>query len=145
MQRKTVFKPEQLEHHRPPLAGSASGRHWDERTYKPVEQPHMPDGFPPVPWERSPMPDERRHHHHPGGHNLAELRPGQSCVIVAIGGESALKRRFADMGLTPGCRVTLRKTAPLGDPLEINLRGYELSLRRADAKKILVEGISEAL
>lgn len=70
---------------------------------------------------------------------LGDLRPGQSGVITAIGGEGALKRRLVDMGLTPGCRVFLRKTAPLGDPLEIHLRGYELSLRRADAKNILVE------
>ncbi len=72
---------------------------------------------------------------------LGDLRPGQSCIIVAIGGQGALKRRLVDMGLTPGCRVFLRKTAPLGDPLEINLRGYELSLRRADAKNILVEKV----
>ena len=72
---------------------------------------------------------------------LGDLRPGQSCIIVAIGGQGALKRRLVDMGLTPGCWVFLRKTAPLGDPLEINLRGYELSLRRADAKNILVEKV----
>ncbi|MGI6404841.1 MAG: FeoA family protein [Oscillospiraceae bacterium] len=72
---------------------------------------------------------------------LGDLSPGQSCVIVAIGGQGAIKRRLVDMGLTPGCRVFLRKTAPLGDPLEIHLRGYELSLRRADAKNIMVKKV----
>ncbi|MDR2908866.1 MAG: ferrous iron transport protein A [Oscillospiraceae bacterium] len=76
---------------------------------------------------------------HTGARNLGELLPGQTGVIVSIGGEGAIKRRLVDMGLTPGARVTLRKTAPLGDPLEINLRDYELSLRREDARKILLE------
>lgn len=70
---------------------------------------------------------------------LNDLRPGQDSVIVALKGRGAIKRRLVDMGLTPGVRVYVRKVAPLGDPIEINLRGFEMSLRREDAKKILVE------
>ncbi|WP_312642970.1 FeoA family protein [Hydrogenoanaerobacterium sp.] len=70
--------------------------------------------------------------------SLKDLRPGQSAKIVSIGGTGALKRRLIDMGLTPGCDVFVRKMAPLGDPIEINIRGYELSLRKDDAKNILL-------
>lgn len=70
---------------------------------------------------------------------LNDLKPGQNGVIVAIQGQGAIKRRLVDMGLTPGVRVYVRKVAPLGDPIEINLRGYGLSLRRDDAKKISME------
>lgn len=69
---------------------------------------------------------------------LKDLHPGQSAKIVSIGGARALKRRLIDMGLTPGCDVFVRKVAPLGDPIEINIRGYELSLRKDDAKNILL-------
>ena len=69
---------------------------------------------------------------------LKDLKPGQGAKIIAIGGAGALKRRLIDMGLTPGCDVFVRKIAPLGDPIEINIRGYELSLRKADAEKILL-------
>lgn len=71
--------------------------------------------------------------------SLDDLKPGQNGVIAALLGQGAVKRRLVDMGLTPGVRVFVRKVAPLGDPVEINLRGYELSLRREDAKKILLE------
>lgn len=74
---------------------------------------------------------------------LNDLRPGQSGVIAALGGKGAIKRRLVDMGLTPGVRIFVRKVAPLGDPIEINLRGYEMSLRREDAKKILLESPEE--
>ncbi len=67
---------------------------------------------------------------------LADLKPGESAVVTAVGGEGALHRRLLDMGLTPGVRVTLQKTAPLGDPLEIHLRGYALTLRLSDAHNI---------
>ena len=70
---------------------------------------------------------------------LNDLRPGESGIILRLAGEGALKRRLVDMGLTPGVRITMRKTAPLGDPIEVNIRGYELSLRRADAKEIVIE------
>ena len=68
---------------------------------------------------------------------LDQLTPGESAVISSVGSErGAVKRRLVDMGLTPGVSVTLRKVAPFGDPLELTLRGYELSLRKEDAKHI---------
>ena len=68
---------------------------------------------------------------------LNDLQPGQSGTILAVGNQSgAVKRRLVDMGLTPGTEVKVTKIAPLGDPLEVSLRGYELSLRRADALQI---------
>ena len=67
------------------------------------------------------------------------VKPGQGGIITVVGGDGALRRRLLEMGLTPGAAVTLRKRAPLGDPLELSLRGYELSLRTADAQYIEVE------
>lgn len=67
---------------------------------------------------------------------LADLKPGETALVAAIGGEEALHRRLLDMGLTPGVRVLLQKTAPMGDPLEIHLRGYALTLRLDDARNI---------
>lgn len=66
---------------------------------------------------------------------------GSTVRVVKIHGEGALRRRIMDMGITRGVEVTVRKTAPLGDPLELNVRGYELSLRKSDADMIEVEGI----
>ena len=66
----------------------------------------------------------------------AELKVGQSGTISAVGGEGALRLRFLDMGLIPGTKVTLQKVAPMGDPIQINLRGYELTIRLEDAGKI---------
>ena len=60
---------------------------------------------------------------------LKEMKPGQSGQVVSIGEKGPLKRRIMDMGITPGTAVKVIKTAPLGDPVEINVRGYELSLR----------------
>ena len=68
--------------------------------------------------------------------NLAQLVPGESGIVDQVGGEGALHRHLLDMGLTPGVHVTLQKTAPMGDPLEIHLRGYALTLRKDDAAKI---------
>lgn len=70
---------------------------------------------------------------------LNELKTGSTAVISTVGGEGALRCRLLDMGLTPGTRVTLQKIAPLGDPIEIRVRGYELTLRIEDARKIQVE------
>ena len=70
---------------------------------------------------------------------LNELKIGDSGVITAVGGEGALRCRLLDMGLTPGTEVTLRKVAPMGDPIEIHIRGYELTLRVDDARQITVE------
>ena len=70
---------------------------------------------------------------------LNELEIGQKGKILAVNGEGALRRRLLDMGLTPRTEVMIRKIAPMGDPIEIHLRGYELTLRINDAKKIEVE------
>lgn len=70
---------------------------------------------------------------------LKDIPVGQSARIVRLHGEGALKRRIMDMGLTRGTEVTVRKVAPLGDPLELTVRGYELSLRKADASAVEVE------
>ena len=71
---------------------------------------------------------------------LDQLPVGGSCILCQVGNQrGAVKRRLIDMGLTPGCDVFVRKVAPLGDPIEINIRGYELSLRKDDAEKILLE------
>ena len=67
---------------------------------------------------------------------LADLRPGETGVVEGVGGEDALHRHLLDMGLTPGVRVLLQKTAPMGDPLEIHLRGYALTIRLDDARNI---------
>ncbi len=70
---------------------------------------------------------------------LRDLRIGESAKVVKLHGEGAMRRRIMDMGITKGTTLYLRKVAPLGDPLEINVRGYELSLRKADAEMIEVE------
>ena len=70
---------------------------------------------------------------------LNELKIGDSGVITAVGGEGALRCRLLDMGLTPRTVVTLRKVAPMRDPIEIPVRGYELTLRVEDARQITVE------
>ena len=75
---------------------------------------------------------------------IAELAPGQSGVIAAYRGADAEERHLLDMGLTPGIRISLIKLAPLGDPLSLTLRGYELTLRREDARSITVETEVEA-
>ena len=71
--------------------------------------------------------------------SLDQLTTGESGVVVAIHGEGAVKRGLMDMGVTKNVRVTVRKLAPLGDPLEITLRGYELTLRKEEASLILVQ------
>ncbi len=70
---------------------------------------------------------------------LRDAAVGDVVVIKKLHGEGAVKRRIMDMGLTKGTQVTLRKVAPLGDPIELNVRGYELSLRKADAELIEIE------
>ena len=69
---------------------------------------------------------------------LKEAKVGQTVQVVKLYGEGAVKRRIMDMGITTGVDVYVRKVAPLGDPLEVNVRGYELSIRKADAEKIEV-------
>lgn len=75
---------------------------------------------------------------------LEELPIGKSAVITSVGGEGALRCRFLDMGLIPKTRVEVRKVAPMGDPIEIRLRGYELTIRKEDAKKIEIVPEEEA-
>ena len=70
---------------------------------------------------------------------VKDLRIGESANVVKLYGEGAVKRRIMDMGITKGTSVTLRKVAPLGDPLELRVRGYELSIRKSDAEMIEVE------
>jgi len=76
---------------------------------------------------------------------LNEIKPGHGGVITAVGGEGALRRRLLDMGLTPNTRVEVRKVAPMGDPIELVLRGYVLTLRGDDAAKITVAGDEKQL
>ncbi len=68
-----------------------------------------------------------------------DMAIGETAVVTGLGCSGALRRRIIDMGITPGAIVILRKTAPMGDPLELNVRGYELSIRRSEAKEIRVK------
>jgi ferrous iron transport protein A len=70
---------------------------------------------------------------------LREVAVGNTAKVIKIHGEGPVKRRIMDMGITKGVEIYVRKVAPLGDPMEINLRGYELTLRKADAEMIEVE------
>ena len=70
---------------------------------------------------------------------LKQVKIGGSAKVIKVHGEGALKRRIMDMGITKGVEISVRKVAPLGDPLEITVRGYELSLRKDDAEMIEVE------
>ena len=72
---------------------------------------------------------------------LRETEVGQTVRVVKLTGEGAVKRRIMDMGITKGIQIYVRKLAPLGDPMELTVRGYELSLRKADAEMVLVEDI----
>lgn len=71
--------------------------------------------------------------------SLREVGCGQSVSVVKIHGEGAVRRRIMDMGITKGTKIFVRKVAPLGDPVEVTVRGYELSLRKADARMIEVD------
>ena len=71
--------------------------------------------------------------------NLREVGIGGACRVVKLRGEGATRRRIMDMGITRGTEIYVRKTAPLGDPIEVTVRGYELSIRKADAELIEVE------
>lgn len=67
---------------------------------------------------------------------LRETKPGETVTVVKLNGSGAVKRRIMDMGITKGCSIYIRKVAPLGDPVEITVRGYELSLRKEDAQMV---------
>lgn len=70
---------------------------------------------------------------------LDEMKKGETGLIKSISGEGRIRRRLFDMGVTPGAEVYLRKVAPLGDPIEITIRGYELTLRKAEATLVTLE------
>ncbi len=69
---------------------------------------------------------------------LKDFRPGETGRVVKVSGEGAIKRRLFDMGITPGAEITMRKAAPLGDPIELKVRGYELSIRKNEAQSVLM-------
>ena len=75
---------------------------------------------------------------------LNELKAGQSAVITDVGGDGALRCRLLDMGLIPKTNVMVRKVAPMGDPIELFLRGYELTIRLEDAEKITITDVKES-
>lgn len=70
---------------------------------------------------------------------LREVKSGETVTVMKLNGEGAVKRRIMDMGITKGCSVYIRKVAPLGDPVEVTVRGYELSVRKEDAQMVEVE------
>jgi len=70
---------------------------------------------------------------------LKDIATGQTVKVSRLGGEGAVRRRIMDMGITKGTEIYVRKVAPLGDPIEVTVRGYELSLRKTEAENILVE------
>lgn len=74
---------------------------------------------------------------------LKDVRVGQSATVARLAGTGALKRRIMDMGLTKGTRVYVRKVAPLGDPIELTVRGYELSIRKDEAASVEVTDVAE--
>ena len=71
--------------------------------------------------------------------SLKDFKIGETGFVVSVDGEKTIKRRLFDMGVTPNTKITLRKRAPFGDPLEVTLRGYELTLRKNEAEKIIME------
>ena len=73
---------------------------------------------------------------------LREIKVGKSCRVSAVGGRGVLRRRLLEMGITPRTVITVKKTAPLGDPIELILRGYSLTLRLEDAEKIFVDELN---
>ena len=75
---------------------------------------------------------------------LAELKPGQHASILKVGGEGALRQHFLDMGVIPGATLKVEKLAPMGDPMELRIHGYELTLRLDDARLIEIEQIEKA-
>lgn len=70
---------------------------------------------------------------------LSQLKVGEKGTVVAVNGEGAIRRRLFDMGITPGTEIYLRKTAPFGDPIEVSLRGYELTLRKTEAAQVEIK------
>lgn len=75
------------------------------------------------------------------GEDIRQRKVGSTVTVIKIEGDGAYKRRIMDMGITKGSRIYIRKVAPLGDPVEVTVRGYELSVRKEDAKCVLVETV----
>lgn len=74
---------------------------------------------------------------------LNQVKVGETCIVKKVGGIGKIRRRLLDMGVTPGVKIYVRKVAPLGDPMEITLRNYELSLRKDEVKIITVEIVED--
>ncbi|MCR5706020.1 MAG: ferrous iron transport protein A [Acholeplasmatales bacterium] len=74
---------------------------------------------------------------------LSQLKPGQTCVVTKVNGEGRLRRRLFDMGVTPGAEIAVVKKAPLGDPVQVTIRNYELTLRKNESALVEVEITSE--
>ena len=74
---------------------------------------------------------------------LSKLKKGQNAIVVRVGGKGAVKRRMMDMGMVPGSEIRVVRIAPFGDPIEFNVKGYNLSLRKSEAKDIIVEMVEE--
>ncbi|MCX7715643.1 MAG: ferrous iron transport protein A [Clostridia bacterium] len=72
---------------------------------------------------------------------LRDLKPKESAIITQMNSQGKIKRRLIDMGITPGTRICMQRTAPLGDPVEFWVRGYKLSIRKSEAKKIYIEKV----
>ncbi len=72
-----------------------------------------------------------------------DLAIGEQGIVLSLGCSGALRRRIIDMGITPGAHIIMRKAAPMGDPIEINVRGYELSIRRSEAAEIVIRELTE--
>lgn len=74
---------------------------------------------------------------------LSEFAPGESGAVKRVSSDGRIRRRLFDMGITPGAHIVMRKLAPLGDPMEINVRGYELTLRKSEAQCVMMETSDE--
>ncbi|NLB81585.1 MAG: ferrous iron transport protein A [Clostridiaceae bacterium] len=72
------------------------------------------------------------------GFTIKDLKQGESGIVTKVTGHGAIRRRLFDMGITPGALVTMRKTAPFGDPIEITVRGYQLSIRKLEANLVII-------
>ena len=74
---------------------------------------------------------------------LDQITPGEECELLIVGGEGVLRRRLLDMGFTPHTKIKVRKVAPMGDPIEVSLRGYVITIRKEEAAKLTVQKVSE--
>ena len=75
---------------------------------------------------------------------LDQINPGEECELLVVGGEGVLRRRLLDMGFNPHTKIKVRKIAPMGDPIEVSLRGYVITIRKEEAAKLTVQKVGEA-